>query len=580
MRTFVAAFLFVCVLLLCISVGLFLYIRFTPPFLVSPVVETLGFSKPDVVGFQPYWLVYEGKDSYSSDITTLSYFSLRLEKDGTIRKFDAPGEGEPGWVMLQSDTYAASLSAQKKSGTKLSLVVQNMVEDEILELIAQPEETGATLVSEVAPVMIEHGFTDLNLDIESFNTASDAARMQYVQFVKTVKDELTRRHLGTLTVELTPKSPVEMHLIDIARIGEIADTLILMAYDYHYIYSSVAGPIAPISGVPTVAEYDVETALQETLRYAPKEKVLLGIPLYGYEWETVDKTPGSPVIPGSWQLATAKRMDELLKTCTDCVSGFDQNSKEPYVIYNGETEGHVQQSFYENKDAVKAKIDLVNKYQLAGVAMWALGYETDDMLAPIRMYKNSVQYHGFSMQPVVPYTKIQPASRTLLPPTHAYVGSIATMSGTMKKLGRQDESYQDIATPSAIVQGDSIASEANGTANIRIQNVATITMGSWAEIAFSDLLPPGMLVRQKNGTVSYTRESVDIPWSVRVLRSLLVLDSGEVQVQIDGSRATIYQKSGSSRIGAIDTLNETTVYTLKEGQSALINDSLQTIRIR
>jgi spore germination protein YaaH len=564
--------------------GLYCFIRLTPPSSSSLATKVLGLYKPEVIGFQPFWLVGVGKDSYAKDITTLTYFSLAVEKDGTIRKEDNPGEGEPGYVMLTSDRYAATASAHKKAGTKLSLLVQNMVEEDILALIATPEAHATKLVEEIAPIMQKHGFTDLNLDIESFNKASESARMGYVQFVKTVKDELTRLKLGTLTVELTPKSPVELHLIDVAKIGEIADYLVLMAYDYHYVFSSVAGSVAPIGGVPTTAEYDVETALKETLRYAPASKVILGVPLYGYEWETLSAVSGSAVIPGSWQLATGKRMEEFIKTCTDCTKGFDSVAQEPYVIFPGETPRHFQQAFYENKEALEAKIALVKKYQLAGIAMWAVGYESDGMLAPIDVYKNSVQYRGFGINPAIPYTQIQPASLTLAPPTHALVGSIATMSGEVKKFGRQDEEYQVLESASwrmePIVQGESVATGADGTMVIQFSNAITMQAGPWSELSFSELLPPNIAIRQKGGKVTYRLINKDMPWSIRILQTLVVLEEGEMEVSIDGLEATIVQKTGKSLLGNIDADNNTTTFDLLEGQSADLNESTESVSVK
>jgi len=582
--TFLMRFLFSLVFGFIVSIaivvfGLYCFVRFTSPSSSFLVTKVLGLYKPEIIGFHPFWLVGAGKDSYAKDLTTLTYFSLAVEKDGTIRKEDNPGEGEPGFVMLTSDTYAATVSAHRRAGTKLSLLVQNMVEEDILALIATPEAHATKLVEEVAPIMQKHGFTDLNLDIESFNKASESARMGYVAFVKAVKDELTRLRLGTLTVELTPKSPVELHLIDVAKIGEIADYLVLMAYDYHYVFSSVAGSIAPLGGVPTEAEYDVETALKETLRYAPPSKVILGVPLYGYEWETLKNTPGSAVIPGSWQVATGKRMEEFTKTCADCTKGFDAVAQEPYVIFPGETPRHFQQAFYENKEALEAKITLAKKYQLAGVAMWAVGYESEGMLAPIDVYKNSIQYRGFGIKSAIPYTQIQPASLTLSPPTHALVGSLATMSGEVKKFGRQDEEYQVLENVGPIIQGESVATGADGTMVIQFSNAITMEAGPWSELSFSELLPPNIAIRQKGGTVTYRLINKDIPWSIRVLQTLVVLEEGEMEVSIEGTRATIFQKVGKALLGNIDADNNTTTYDLLEGQSAQLNESTQTVSI-
>ena len=559
--------------------GFFFYLsRITPQdILVSPLGEWIR--KPEIIGFQPYWLVASGKSNYSSDVTTLTYFGLRMEQDGTIRKEDRPGEAEPGWRMLNSDRYEATLSAHRASKTKLSLLIQNMVEEEILEFIKEPETTAKTLVGEVAPIMRKHGFTDLNLDIESFTKASDSARMGYTRFVQAVKNELVSQQLGTLTVELTPKSPIEMHLIDVARIGEIADYLVLMAYDYHYIYSSTAGAVAPIGGVPQTAEYDVETALKETLRYAPASKVILGVPLYGYEWETLSSDLGAPVIPGSWQIATGSRVVPYAASCTDCTTGFDATSQEPYVIFPGERPGHFQQAFYENKDALQAKINLAKKYQLAGVAMWALGYESEGMLDPSALYKKSIQYHGFRPTPTPDYTLIPPATFVMQPPTDALVGSIATQSGEVMKLGRLDEEYQPSPLAGPVFQGESFATGKDGMVSFLVGQTGEIIMTKESELSFISLLPTSLLIRVKNGTVRIRAPSNGFPMSVRVLQTLVRIPEGEVEVSLEGQRASIQIIEGTAGIGAIDADNVTSAYSVSEGDSIQVNQTAQSLSI-
>jgi len=560
--------------------GLIFGIRWLWPEEVVEILTPLGVHRPEIIGFQPYWLVNAGKQSYSNDVTTLAYFSLALEPDGTIRKYDNPGEFEPGWAKLHTDTFTATLSAHRKKGTKLSLLVQNMDEDEILTLLEEPEVHGAKLVEEVAPVMREKGFTDLNLDIESFTDTSEATRSSYVQFVRTVKDELTRQNLGTLTVELTPKAAIALQLSDVARIGEIADSLVLMAYDFHYMYSPLAGPVAPIGGVPTVAEYDVETALKETLRYAPKEKVILGIPLYGYEWETLRATPGSPVIPGSYQVSSAKKVADLVSQCKDCSQSFDPVFQEPSIVYPGEMTGHYQQIFYENKKALEAKIALAEKYQLRGVAVWALGYETEDMMAPLSMYKKTVQTQWFGKKSDIDYAQVQPATYHLIPPTHALVGTIATMSGEVKKMAREDEEYQLLETTGLMLQGEALATGEDGTATVALPNALTLTLDPWSELGFASLLSPNFFLNQKAGTVTYRLENGEVPWSVRVLHTLVQLDKGEMSIEITGTKATVSVISGSLKIGAIDADNVTTTFSLSGDQTAIINGYTKTVTVR
>lgn len=339
-----------------------------------------------IIGFLPFWLIKEDGPDYSPYLSDLAYFSLNLKPDGRIFKLINPQEEDPGWTHFQSQILEDKLRLARQKGLRLSLVLHCSDESTIKDLVDDPVLSAQQLVSEVNPLLDKYRFDDLNLDIESFQIASASARRKATLFFQEVKKRLRRQSI-TLTVEVAPIALLKPMLIDAVSLGEIADSLVLMAYDFHYINSALAGPIAPLSGAGTFREYDVESALKEALRSIPKEKLILGIPLYGYEWETLAWQPGSPVIPGGASLASQKRVAELLSDCFACQTGFDSLAGEPYLVYPDESSSYYHQFFYENAESVRTKLELAKRYQLAGVALWALGYEAEGFIRPLKGVK-------------------------------------------------------------------------------------------------------------------------------------------------------------------------------------------------
>jgi spore germination protein YaaH len=357
----------------------------------NKLCKVLGISKPQVVGFQPYWLLQKADKSYEKYINVFTYFGLTLNDDGTIVKLVNPREEEPGWTTLKSDSFQEKLKQTQKNNLKSSLLIHNSNEASISALLKEPEKHAQNLIADVSPIMQKYGFTDLNLDIESFVEASESAQQQYTAFIKEVKKGIDNNNLGTLTVEVPPISLVTSRLINTKEIGKIADYLILMAYDFHYSGSYIAGPVAPIGGEGKVREYDINTALKETLKVIPPQKVILGIPLYGYEWETISDKPNAPTIPGGSATASTRRIDELLKSCNDCVRGYDELAQQPYVIFKDSDDYH--QIYYEDEKSIKEKLKLAKEYKIAGVALWAIGYEGEKILNPLSSYKNSFNFN-------------------------------------------------------------------------------------------------------------------------------------------------------------------------------------------
>jgi len=351
----------------------------------SQLYKTLGIKKPQIIGFQPFWLLQKADRPYEKYINTLTYFSLTLDTDGTIVKLVNPQEEEPGWTTLKSDRLQEKLQQAKKNNLKLSLLIHNSNEASISALLKEPEKHAQNLVGDAAPIMQKYGFTDLNLDIESFEVASESAQQQYTAFVKEVKNGVDKNNLGTLTVEVPPISLVQPRLINVEEIAKIADSIVLMAYDFHYIYSYIAGPVAPIGGADTVREFDVTTVLKEVLNVVPPEKIILGIPLYGYEWETISNKPGAPTIPGGSATASNRRIAELLASCNNCTKAYDEQAKQPYVIFQDGDYFH--QIYYEDEQSLEEKLKLAKEHKIAGVALWALGYEGENLLEPLKAYK-------------------------------------------------------------------------------------------------------------------------------------------------------------------------------------------------
>jgi len=573
---------------------LYLYLLFSPAE-QNIVRDSLNIYKPQVIGFQPYWLVGKGQESYAKDITTLTYFGLSILPDGTIKKYDRPGEYEPGWAMLNNENYKKNLADHKAAGVRLSLLVANMNEEEIMALINDPINTSRILIDEVEPLMKEHGFTDLNLDIESFKLASDSARIKYAEFVKNVKNLIDSKKLGTLTVELTPKSPVEKHLIDVERIGQIADFVVLMAYDYHYSLSETAGPVAPVNGGPDRWEYDVTTALEQTLRLIPGEKILLGIPFYGYEWETLSGFPGAPTISRSWSVVSNKRALEFVAGCSSCSAVLDQDFA-PYTVYPGEFidlplnplasvssqivlaeeetayYNHMHQLTYEDPQSLGLKLDLARKNKIAGVAFWALGYENPIMFEPVKKYRGNILFDSFKRNDTAPEYFLAPSGDSL-------TGRVATMSGTVKKLKRGAAEFTDVTYDDEYYQGETFFSDIKSRAEIVIKDYARLETEEMTEIDLPEMVPPNIIVKQKSGTARYTLLG-NQPFSVRVHHLLATLMTGSFEVAIDGDLAVIRQKSGKSVVGYIDEGNTTYVREILSGQEGFLDYSVRSLDIR
>ena len=375
-------FLLALVVLVCVVIGLLVGY----PLFSQEKEKQIILPSRKVIGFLPYWLLSWAKDDYSPYLTQLSYFGVTVHEDGTIQKLQNAQETEPGWLALKTGKADSFLDQARKHNVSLSLVAFNGDVDSINTLMNHPKVHAQNLVRDIMPIMRKYGFTDLNLDIESVSDASAEGQLKFVQFIKEVRRNMNLQKLGTLTVDVTASSFVKKNLIDPVAIAPFVDYIVIMAYDFHFSGSYVTGPVAPLDGVETVAELDSNIVTQDAMSKINAQKIILGIPLYGYTWETLGDNPRAAIIPGTGLAISARNVEKFLSSCASCSAQLDDAAQEKYLIYKDDSTGTFHQIFYPDQETTQIKIDCVKKNNLGGVALWALGYEDTTILNPFSSF--------------------------------------------------------------------------------------------------------------------------------------------------------------------------------------------------
>ena len=148
-----------------------------------------------------------------------------------------------------------------------------------------------------------------------------------------------------------------------------------MAYDFHRRSSTQAGPVAPLFAGEAAFDLDIHQNLRSFLSQVPKEKILLGVPFYGYEWQTESRLQKSNTFPETGATATYKRVQKILqkKDELQVQTGWDDAALSPYLSYI--EDGEIWMIYYEDPTSISFKLEYVQQLDLAGIAIWALGYE-------------------------------------------------------------------------------------------------------------------------------------------------------------------------------------------------------------
>lgn len=144
---------------------------------------------------------------------------------------------------------------------------------------------------------------------------------------------------------------------DYKTLGETVDFMFLMTYDWHW-FGGPSGPIAPISEVRTAVEYAISVV--------PRSKIMLGIPMYAYDWKTQEGLQSGKAYSQSEALNNALAHQSIIH--------YDEKAKSPWFQYT-DLFGDQHEVWFEDARSILAKYRLLKKYDLAGMGGWRLGME-------------------------------------------------------------------------------------------------------------------------------------------------------------------------------------------------------------
>lgn len=328
-----------------------------------------------VYGYVPFWNMK--KVTIQPELTHLSYFSLTIGGDGSLLIRTEDGGGEPGYAGLGSDTFLELSNQMKQQNGAMELTLTQFNGDDIVNLLSSPTAQ-ERLLSSLDDVILAYPVNGINIDIELNGSPTPAMRNNLTAFMKNLREHLDARYdKVNLSIAMYAGASGNNGIWDVPGIEPYVNYIIVMAYDFHQRSSPQAGPVAPLFGGKEFWDSDINQHLQAFAAQVPRHKLLLGIPFYGYEWNTTSREAQSHTFPDTGSTASISRVSELLarKEELKVEERWNEEALSPYLSY--EEDGEIYVIYYENSRSISYKLDYVNQLDLGGIAIWALGYEGD-----------------------------------------------------------------------------------------------------------------------------------------------------------------------------------------------------------
>ncbi|WP_042456750.1 glycosyl hydrolase family 18 protein [Neobacillus dielmonensis] len=162
------------------------------------------------------------------------------------------------------------------------------------------------------------------------------------------------------------------------KLAEIADYLIVMAYDEHAGSSSEAGSVASFPWV--------ENNLDQLLKEVPNDKLILGVPLYTRLWKEQTNSDGTTLITSK-----ALSMDQASEWLAEkgVQPAYDEESGQNYAEYKAPEENAVYKIWMEDESSLTKRANLAVTKNLAGVASWSRLFAGQTAWTALQMTTNN-----------------------------------------------------------------------------------------------------------------------------------------------------------------------------------------------
>ena len=335
----------------------------------------------EVFGFLPYWELYDPSTVLDwRTLSTVAYFSVGCTPSGALAKWNSDGSATVGWAGWTSSNMTSVIDAAHRNHTRVVLTVSCFAWSGPgaaiqASLLARPAAR-ALLARQVAAAVRSRGADGVNLDFEPI---LPGLADEFVKLVRRVRSELDRLGPGYQLTFDAMGSIGDQPIAEATAPGG-ADAVIVMGYDYRTDQAAVAGSIAPLSG----PAYDLGDTIRAYTAIVHPSKVILGVPYYGRAWSTAGKDRNARNISGG---TFGEPADPTYAQAADLAAihgrRWDAVEKSPWTTYRRQIctpNGCVttwRQTYFEDAASLKLRYDLVNRANLRGVAIWALGYDDD-----------------------------------------------------------------------------------------------------------------------------------------------------------------------------------------------------------
>lgn len=309
-----------------------------------------------VYGWHPYWVgsVYNNYDwSMLSDFCYFDYSVSPTTGTNTNTSF--------AWAT------SAAVTAAKTNSVNIHFCATMFASHSTFWASSTAQQT---FITNAINLLNSRGGNGLNIDFEGMGSSD---KVPFKNFMTNLCNQVHAAN-ANYKVSMALYAVDWSTSFDMPALNAVVDNFIIMGYDYYYSGSGTAGPEAPLYNFQTGYNYTLSKSITYYLKQgASPNKLLLGLPWYGREWETAGSTAPSTTTGNFTSSRTFTYVKSNPATYSAANKHWENNSFNPYYSYV--SSGANRQCWIDDAYSMKRKFDMVNQRGLGGIGIWALGYD-------------------------------------------------------------------------------------------------------------------------------------------------------------------------------------------------------------
>jgi len=314
----------------------------------------------------------------------LPYWSMSSSLAAVTGNSDLWNEASPFWYTATGATTivnetgagdASVVSALRAKGVKVIPSVTETLNGPAMLTLLNNATQRAAHVKMLVDLVTTNGYDGIDLDYETMNSGGGAGvRAGFVTMSRELGAALDAKG-KMLSLTVGPRRSAtdsNWGVFDYAGLAPSADRFRIMTYDFHW-QNGTPGAVAPQAWVDSVIAY-AKTVV-------PAGKIDVGVPLYSYDW------PADATQADKWGTAVSRTyaQTEELRVKYNATRLYSATDAAPYFTYTATT-GVKHEVWYNDQASTAAKMGLIGKYGLHGLAFWVVGGEDTKQWAPLRSY--------------------------------------------------------------------------------------------------------------------------------------------------------------------------------------------------